>query len=69
MEESRVWGSIGVLLALVGLVVIALDGEFLTALGEGHIGEPIVLYVVGVTAAVVVTLAVIGPSMIRGRGQ
>jgi drug/metabolite transporter (DMT)-like permease len=67
MEESRIWGTIGVVLALAGLVVIALDHEFLTALSEGHIGEPIVFYVVGVAAAAVVTLLVIGPSMIDGR--
>jgi hypothetical protein len=66
MDESRIWGTLGILLALVGLVVIALDHEFLTALGEGHVGEPIVFYVVGVVAATVVTLAVIGPSMVAG---
>ena len=63
MEESRIWGTLGVLLALAGLVVIALDNEFLTALTEGHLGEPIVFYVVGVALATVVTLAVIVPNM------
>jgi hypothetical protein len=66
MDESRIWGTLGILVALAGLVVIALDHEFLTALGEGHVGEPIVFYVVGVAAATVVTLLVIGPSMIAG---
>jgi hypothetical protein len=66
MEESRIWGALGILLALAGLVVIALDAEFLHALSEGHVGEPIVFYVVGVVAVTVVTLAVIGPSMLAG---
>jgi hypothetical protein len=63
MDESRVWGSIGVLLAVAGLAVIALDHEFLTALSEGHVGEPIVFYVVGVALAVLVTVVIIAPSM------
>jgi hypothetical protein len=66
MEESRIWGALGILLALAGLVVIALDQEFLHALGEGHVGEPIVFYVLGVVAATVVTLVVIGPDTITG---
>jgi hypothetical protein len=66
MEESRIWGTLGIGLALVGLIVIALDAEFLHALGEGHVGEPIVFYVVGVLAVTVVTLLVIGPSTIGG---
>jgi drug/metabolite transporter (DMT)-like permease len=67
MDESRIWGSLGVLLAVAGLVVIALDNEFLTALSEGHVGEPIVFYVVGVALAVLVTIVIIAPSMTAGR--
>jgi hypothetical protein len=67
MDESRIWGSLGVLLAVVGLAVIALDNEFLTALSEGHVGEPIVFYVVGVALAVLVTIVIIAPSMTAGR--
>lgn len=63
MEESRIWGSLGILLAIAGLAVIALDTEFLTALSEGHVGEPIVFYVVGVAIAVLVTVVIIAPSM------
>jgi hypothetical protein len=48
-------------------VVIALDNEFLTALSEGHVGEPIVFYVVGVALAVLVTIVIIAPSMTAGR--
>jgi drug/metabolite transporter (DMT)-like permease len=66
MEESRLWGILGILLALAGLVVIVLDHKFLTALGEGHIGEPIVFYVLGVAAVAVVTIAVVGPSIVAG---
>jgi hypothetical protein len=67
MEESRIWGALGIVLALVGLIVIALDQKFLHALGEGHVGEPIVFYVLGVVAVTVVTLVVIGPDTIAGR--
>ena len=67
MDESRIWGSLGVLLAVVGLAVIALDNEFLTALSEGHVGEPIVFDVVGVALAVLVTIVIIAPSMTAGR--
>jgi hypothetical protein len=63
MEESRIWGTIGILLAVAGLAVIALDQEFLTALSEGHVGEPIVFYVVGVAVAVLVTVLIIAPNM------
>jgi hypothetical protein len=63
MDESRLWGTLGILLALAGLVVIALDHEFLAALSEGHLGDPIVLYVVGVAVAAVVTLVLIAPNM------
>jgi hypothetical protein len=63
MEESRIWGSLGVLLAIAGFAVIALDAEFLTALSEGHVGEPIVFYVVGVAIATLVTVVIIAPSM------
>ena len=63
MEESRIWGTLGILLAIAGLAVIALDHEFLSALSEGHFSEPIVFYVVGVGVAVLVTIAIIAPSM------
>jgi drug/metabolite transporter (DMT)-like permease len=63
MDESRIWGTLGIVLALAGLVVIALDSNFLTALSEGHFGEPIVFYVVGVAVATLVTLVIIAPNM------
>jgi drug/metabolite transporter (DMT)-like permease len=63
MNESRIWGSLGIALALVGLVVIALDNAFLTALSEGHFADPIVFYVVGVALAAIVTLVIIAPNL------
>lgn len=63
MNESRIWGSLGILLALAGLAVMALDQEFLTALSEGHLGEPVVLYVIGVALAALITLVIIAPNM------
>ncbi|WP_136588735.1 hypothetical protein [Salinigranum halophilum] len=63
MEESRIWGTLGIVLAIAGLAVMALDNEFLTAITEGHVGEPIVLYVVAVAVATLVTFAIIAPSM------
>ena len=50
MNESQLWGGAGVLLALLGTVVIVLDSEFSEALGHGGLGEPIVLYGIGVAA-------------------
>ena len=63
MDESTLWGTLGILLALVGLAVMLIDAAFLSALAEGNVGEPIVLYVVGVAAAALITLAVVGPNM------
>jgi drug/metabolite transporter (DMT)-like permease len=63
MDESRIWGLLGILLALGGLAVIALDQAFLSALSEGHYSDPIVFYVVGVALAAVVTLVIIAPNI------
>ena len=63
MNESRIWGGLGIVLAVAGLAVIVLDQAFLAALSEGHYSEPIVFYVVGVALAAVVTLVIIAPNM------
>jgi len=67
MNESQLWGGAGVLLALLGTVVIVLDSEFSEALGHGGLGEPIVLYGIGVAVAALVTLFIVGPSVASGR--
>ena len=61
MDESRLWGTLGILLAIAGLVIIA--PELTHAFGgESDLGTTILaLYGVGVVVAVLVTLAIIGP--------
>jgi hypothetical protein len=66
MASGRLWGLLGVVLALVGLVVIA--PELLAAVGEGlHGTEGLLLglYGAGVVLAVVVTILIIGPNVVR----
>lgn len=63
MDEGRIWGGLGILLALAGVAIIALDNEFAEALSHGG-AEPIVLYGVGVALAALVTIAIIGPSVV-----
>ena len=66
MDESRLWGTLGILLAIAGLVIIA--PELTHAFGgEGDLGTTILaLYGVGVVVAVLVTLVIIGPDVLRG---
>ena len=63
MDEGRIWGGLGILLALVGVGIIALDHEFTEALLGGGV-ELIVLYGAGVVLAALVTIAIIGPSVV-----
>jgi hypothetical protein len=64
MNESRLWGGLGVLLAVAGLAVIV--PEFVAGLSHGGLTEPTVLYGLAVAVAVVLTLLVLLPGMIRG---
>jgi hypothetical protein len=62
MDEQRLWGLLGVVLAAVGLLVIAPD--VLGAVGEGSTGSTMLTaYGVGALVAVVVTTLVIGPNL------
>ncbi|MFC6724038.1 hypothetical protein ACFQE1_06545 [Halobium palmae] len=63
MDESRLWGGVGVLLAVLGFAVIA--PELFEMLGHGLL-EPTVLYGIGVAAVAVLTLLALVPSVIRG---
>lgn len=63
MDESQLWGGIGVLLAVVGFVVIA--PELLGTLQHGLL-EPTVLYGIGVAVVAVLTLLALVPGVIRG---
>lgn len=66
MATGRLWGLLGVVLALVGLVVIA--PELLAAVSEGlHGTEGLLLgvYGGGVVLAVLVTIIIIGPNIVR----
>ncbi|KTG09963.1 hypothetical protein AUR64_10125 [Haloprofundus marisrubri] len=69
MDESRLWGGIGILIGLAGIAIILFypDSEFLTMIAEGHITEFTVLYGLGVILAVLFTMLIIGPSMLRSR--
>ncbi|WP_224332228.1 hypothetical protein [Haloprofundus halobius] len=67
MDESRLWGGIGILIALGGIGVMATDGEFVDHLMSGSVGEPLVLYGIGVILAGLFTMLIIGPSMLRSR--
>lgn len=62
MNESVIWGGLGVLLAVVGLGIIA--PELLTELQHGGVGSPMVLYGIGVAAAVVLTILIVVPSVV-----
>jgi hypothetical protein len=64
MEDGRLWGVLGILLAVVGLVVLA--PEMLHVFGSGEGGTGAILfgvYGIGVVVAVVVTIVVIGPDL------
>lgn len=64
MNESLVWGGLGVLLAIGGLGIII--PEFLHELQTHGIGSPFVLYGIAVVAAVALTLLIVVPSVISG---
>lgn len=66
MDESRIWGTVGVLLAVAGLLIVAADSEFAEAVQHGGFGEPLVLYVVAVAIAAAITALVILPNVLRG---
>jgi hypothetical protein len=67
MDESRLWGGIGILIALGGIAVMALDQEFVEDLMTGSFSEPIVFYGIGVILAALFTVLIIGPSMLSSR--
>ncbi|WP_224269610.1 hypothetical protein [Haloprofundus salinisoli] len=69
MDESRLWGGIGILIGLAGIAIVLFypDSEFLSMLTEGHFTEFTFLYGVGVILAVLFTALIIGPSMLRSR--
>ncbi|SEO36873.1 hypothetical protein SAMN04487948_10293 [Halogranum amylolyticum] len=62
MNESLVWGGLGVLLAVVGLGIIAPD--LLAEFQHGGFGSPMVLYGIGVAAAAVLTILIVVPSVV-----
>lgn len=62
MNESVIWGGLGVLLAIAGLGIIA--PELLAELQHGGFGSPMVLYGIGVAAAVVLTILIVLPSVV-----
>jgi hypothetical protein len=65
MDESVIWGGIGLLLAIGGLGIIA--PEVLHELQLHGAGSPVVLYGLGVAAAVALTVLVILPSIAANR--
>jgi hypothetical protein len=67
MDESRIWGGLGVVLAVVALAVFAPEVGHLVS-GEAHGFEAVMLgiYSVGVVIAVVVTAIVILPNLRDG---
>lgn len=63
MDESRLWGGIGILLALAGVALVWHD---IMLIFESGFEEPAALYGLGVAVAVVVTVLIIGPSLVGG---
>lgn len=63
MDESRIWGGIGLLLALAGAIIIFMDKEFMEALSTMDMNSLILYYGIGVCVAVVLTAIVMVPSM------
>jgi hypothetical protein len=57
MDEARLWGALGVLLAVVGVAIIAPE-----ALGAGG---PMLYYGAGVLVAALVTVLVVVPNVLR----
>jgi hypothetical protein len=72
MTSGRLWGALGVLLAVVGLAVIAPE---IVSTVAGGVGEDtghllFAVYGVGMVVAVLLTVAIIGPSLLdRGNGS
>ncbi|MFB6305238.1 MAG: hypothetical protein ABEH47_08730 [Haloferacaceae archaeon] len=65
MDEKRLWGLLGVLLAVAGVVVIAPEVAHGIG-GEGLGAMMLTVYGVGVFLAALVTVLVVGPSVVRG---
>jgi len=67
MDESRLWGGLGVVLAVVGLAIFAPELAHLAS-GETHGFETVMLglYSAGVVLAAVVTALVIVPNLRGG---
>jgi hypothetical protein len=65
MEDGRLWGALGVLMAVVGLVVIGPEVlAVVTESGDDPVGTLLFgIYGAGVIIAVLVTLVVIGPNL------
>lgn len=63
MDESRLWGGIGILLALVGVALVWHD---IVLIFEHGFQDPAALYGLGVAVAAVVTALIIGPNLVRG---
>jgi len=55
MDENAIWGGVGVLLAIAGAAVIALEMTQADLLTQ--------LYGVGVVLAALVTVLIVGPSL------
>ncbi|MFB6157295.1 MAG: hypothetical protein ABEJ34_05580 [Haloferacaceae archaeon] len=65
MDEQKLWGLLGILLAVAGVAVIA--PEVLHGLGgEGLGAMMLTVYGAGVAVAALVTILVVGPSVVRG---
>jgi hypothetical protein len=72
MTSGRLWGALGVLLAVVGVAVIAPEivSTVTGGVGEGTGHLLFAVYGLGAVVALVVTVAVIGPSLLdRGNGS
>ncbi len=63
MDETRIWGGIGVLLSLAGAVIIFLDKDFMDALQTMDTNSLILYYGIGVCIAFLLTAIVMVPNM------
>lgn len=69
MDESRLWGGIGVGIALLGLVLLAFDPHFVEVATRLDFSSGMFLYGVGVIVAVLLTMAIILPTLFRGNAS
>jgi hypothetical protein len=70
MDEARLWGLLGLVLAAAGAVVIAPDVlRAVGTLGEGPGPIMLVGYGVGAVVAVLAVLAVVGPDVVGRRAE